>query len=50
MGDHSNHMCDYSKHHSVEEMRVRVKDPKWICEVCGRTANNKEYLCRPVAL
>jgi len=50
MGDHKDHMCEYAKHHGVKEMRERVKDAKYICEVCGRAANNKDYLCRPVNL
>ncbi|MHA1902647.1 MAG: hypothetical protein ACXADL_14205 [Candidatus Thorarchaeota archaeon] len=48
--DHNQHMCEFSRHHGIEEMKVRVKDAKWICEVCGRAANKKEYLCRPVEL
>ncbi|MFX1485180.1 MAG: hypothetical protein ACFFCP_18525 [Promethearchaeota archaeon] len=50
MGDHKEHMCEFAKHHNVAEMRERVKDAKFICEVCGRTANSKDYLCRPVDL
>ena len=50
MGDHKEHMCEYAKHHGVEDMRARVKDAKFICEVCGRAANSKDYLCCPVDL
>jgi hypothetical protein len=50
MSNHSQHLCEYSRHHGVEEMRERVKNPKWICEVCGRAANKKEFLCRPVKM
>jgi hypothetical protein len=50
MSDHKEHMCEYSRHHGVKDMRERVKDPKFICEVCGRAATKKEYLCRPVEL
>ena len=50
MGDHKEHMCEFSRHHGVKDMKERVKDPKFICEVCGRAANKKEYLCRPVEL
>jgi len=50
MGDHKEHMCEFAKHHGVNEMRARVKDAKFICEVCGRAANSKDYLCRPVDL
>jgi hypothetical protein len=31
-------------------MKERVKDAKFICEVCGRVAKKKEYLCRPAEL
>ncbi|MFW9955599.1 MAG: hypothetical protein ACFFD3_13710 [Candidatus Thorarchaeota archaeon] len=50
MGEHKDHMCEFAKHHNVAEMRTRVKNAKFICEVCSRTANNKDYLCRPVDL
>jgi hypothetical protein len=50
MGDHKEHMCEYAKHHNVDQMRERVKNAKFICEVCGRAANSKDYLCRPVDL
>jgi hypothetical protein len=50
MGEHKDHMCEFAKHHGVDDMRVRVKDAKFICEVCGRAANSKDYLCRPTKL
>jgi hypothetical protein len=50
VSDHKDHMCEFARHHGVKEMRERVKDPKFICEVCGRAANKKEFLCRPVEL
>lgn len=50
MGDHKDHMCEFAKHHSVTDMRPRVNNAKFICEVCGRVANSKDYLCRPVEL
>ncbi|PNX51179.1 MAG: hypothetical protein BV458_11885 [Thermoplasmata archaeon M9B2D] len=50
MSDHKEHMCEFAKHNGVDKMRERVKNPKFICEACGRAANSKEYLCRPVSL
>lgn len=50
MGDHKDHMCEFAKHHGVDDMRPRVKGAKYICEVCGRSAVSKEHLCRPVDL
>lgn len=50
MSDHKDHMCEFAKHHGVDEMRARVKDATFICEVCGRVANNKDYVCRPAKL
>ncbi|MBN2229192.1 MAG: hypothetical protein JW779_06320 [Candidatus Thorarchaeota archaeon] len=50
MSEHIEHMCEFAKHNGVAKMRERVKDPTFICEVCGRAANKKEYLCRPVKL
>ncbi|MHA1864503.1 MAG: hypothetical protein ACTSWA_12095 [Candidatus Thorarchaeota archaeon] len=50
MSEHEEHLCDFTRHNVLEKIRERVKDPKYICEVCGRAANKKEYLCRPVDL
>ncbi|MGY5852333.1 MAG: hypothetical protein RTU92_02060 [Candidatus Thorarchaeota archaeon] len=50
MSKHDEHLCAYSMHHGVEDMKPRVIDAKFICEVCGRVANKAEYLCRPVDL
>jgi len=50
LSEHKDHMCEFARHNSVEKMRERVQNPKYICEVCGRAANKKEYLCRPVNL
>ncbi len=43
-------MCDFIEHNSIEKIRERVKDPKFICKDCGRAANKKEYLCSRVDL
>jgi uncharacterized protein (UPF0276 family) len=50
MSEHEQHLCAYSKHHGVADMKPRVTNAKFMCEVCGRVANKKEYLCRPVEL
>ncbi|UCD04294.1 MAG: hypothetical protein JSW73_01495 [Candidatus Woesearchaeota archaeon] len=34
----------------VEKVKKLTSNPKFICTCCGRTANNKENLCSPVAL
>ncbi|MHA1906398.1 MAG: hypothetical protein ACW98Y_03810 [Candidatus Thorarchaeota archaeon] len=50
MSDHDETLCEFFEHGTIDEMRKRVKDPKWICKGCGRAANKKEYLCEPVDL
>jgi hypothetical protein len=50
MSEHSQHLCEYAKHHGVDDMRKVVKNPQFICEVCGRAANKRDNLCRPVSL
>jgi hypothetical protein len=42
-------LCDYSKK-DIEKQHKRIaaliKDPKYICEKCARSANDKKALCK----
>lgn len=45
------HMCDMAgKKEMFEEMRSATRDAKYICSACGRSAAEKERLCRPEEL
>jgi hypothetical protein len=35
---------------SLEDYKKLVKDAKFVCKTCGRTADSKDYLCRPAKI
>jgi hypothetical protein len=35
---------------SLDQIKGLVKNAKFVCKVCARTAANKENLCEPEAL
>ena len=48
---HDEHLCylinmGYIKS-SLEDYKKLVKDAKFVCTTCGRTANSDENLCKP---
>jgi hypothetical protein len=47
---HDQHMCVFSRHNDVAQIVERVKGAKFMCQNCGRVANKKEYLCKPIAV
>ncbi|MBD3318246.1 MAG: hypothetical protein GF344_20880 [Chitinivibrionales bacterium] len=50
---HENKMCAMTCcpcNLDVEKVKSLSNDPKFICESCGRVANQAENLCRPEAL
>lgn len=34
----------------IRKIELLANKPRFICRNCGRVANNKENLCKPVAL
>lgn len=51
---HDKHLCylnnlDFQKSH-VEEYKSLIKNPKFFCENCGRSAASEKNLCKPVKL
>lgn len=49
---HGQHLCDMAQKGvvSLEQMKVLVKNAKFICRKCGRVAARDVNLCEPVAL
>jgi hypothetical protein len=35
---------------NLKEFSDLVKNPKFVCQKCGRVANDKKYLCKPIEL
>lgn len=48
-----NRMCQLtqpSHKFDLDKVKKMTSGPKFICECCGRTANDKENLCSPTSL
>jgi hypothetical protein len=51
---HDKHLCylvnmGYTKN-NLEDYKKLVKDAKFLCKACGRSADSKEHLCWPVRI
>lgn len=48
---HDDHLCYLVNmgyvENNFEDYKERVKDPKFVCKRCGRSANSAESLCQP---
>jgi len=45
------HICKWKKERIKDDMKLLksiVKNPKYICQKCGRAAGKKQWLCKPV--
>ena len=49
---HGQHLCDMAERGevSLEQIKVLVKNAKFICRKCGRVASRDVNLCEAVAL
>ncbi len=51
---HEKHLCYLNnigyQISNTKEYKGMVNDPKFLCKICGRVANKKESLCKPVKL
>ncbi len=48
---HDEHLCYLVNmgyiESNFEDYKERVKDARYVCKNCGRTADSAEYLCKP---
>jgi hypothetical protein len=45
-----NHLCKIVKRGDLDLIRQLVKDSRFVCSKCGRTAHNVVNLCRPTTI
>jgi hypothetical protein len=46
-------LCQWDKddyERKLDKLMKIVENPQFVCSKCGRAANRKKYLCKPVAL
>jgi len=47
---HANHICELVRKRDMQKVANMVRDSKYICIICGRTAAKEENLCLPVEI
>jgi len=51
---HDEHLCYLVNmgylESSLEDYKKLVKDAKFVCKNCGRTADSEEYVCQPAKI
>ena len=49
---HKHHLCSMAENGEIplDQIKDLVRNPKFICKVCARTAANKDNLCEPEAI
>lgn len=49
--NHERHLCALvEKGTTIAEYKELVRDPRFVCWLCGRVAKVKESLCHPIPL
>jgi len=49
-GNHNGHLCVLASAGKLEEIRLLVRNPAFICFNCGRLAHSRKNLCNPMPL
>jgi len=47
---HANHICELVRRREMHKVARLVKNSKYICLICGRTAAESDNLCLPVEI
>lgn len=47
---HPGHLCMLASSGKIEEIKLLVKDPQFVCFSCGRVADQAGNLCNPMPL
>ncbi len=53
VGDKCKELCKWKKEQYVrdlDKLKEAVGQPRYVCEKCGRAAEKKKWLCKPVPL
>lgn len=45
-----NHMCQIILQRDLDRVKKLIKDPKYFCKNCGRSAHEKINLCNPAKI
>jgi hypothetical protein len=49
--DHKKHLCSLvAEGIDLEDYRMHVRNPRFLCRVCGRAAAEESSLCDPIPL
>jgi hypothetical protein len=43
-------ICDLANQEKTDEIKELVRDPQFMCSSCGRVADAKDNLCKPLAV
>ena len=44
------HLCKISKDNDHQRIREIIKDARYFCKKCGRSAREAEHLCKPLEI
>jgi len=44
---HDRHLCELCKKMTQDEYKILIRDAKYFCQHCGRSAAKSEHLCFP---